>query len=153
MRNNRGIRLPLLPRSNSYNYTQVDNENPAEVRGTGNYRSYFMDSLDPRSSPEKYNLHLPFFKKLMFLDIFPYVKMINSSPSKQLALNDIPLPTENFNIESKLIKLDSDWTNEMNNNPQPSFASALYRTFMPEIIICLALLFVDCTSKICYALL
>ena len=134
------IELPLLSKEKYKKKIFIDKPKPSLI-------SYF----DPSSPASKYIQKIPILKFLSFFDVLPFVKLINTKPTK-ITMSDLPLPFKFCNIDRKIIALDAEWTIQQAKD-KPSFMNAVMKTFRKELLFMGFLGFVLTTSKLASSLL
>lgn len=143
------IEIPLLGKLNT-----AESETKQQQQAINDYpkkdpNSHFINFFNPSSPPSKYIQKVPFFKWFTFLQVLPQIKTINRSNQK-LTFQDVPSPETTYNVERKIIDLDYYWSQRCKSG-DPSFYKALVQAFKKEIIIAMALSFLDCTARLCYS--
>ena len=150
MRDRNEIEMPLLGPKGYDRKNDVKIDVRSEKESKGLHKSHFIEYLDPSSDNGKYAAKPPFLQWLTFTDMLPYVKRMNLM-FKTFEIENMPNPDLNFNVESKLVKLDYYWTLEQ-EKPEPKFYRALYKTFLKEVLSAIFLVFIDSTTKIFYSI-
>jgi len=124
MSHDKDIELPLLDgkskslKKGSHSPTKESPEN-------------FALLLQSDFSANKFQKVKPSFQYYTYTDMLPLSKLVNSSKTP-ITYDQLPLPYENFNIESKVHQLTHDWQEEKRQSKEPSFMKACLQTHKQE---------------------
>ena len=114
------IEVPLL---DVHNYEKKSK--PARISKT-----HFSQFLSTDKPPDKYVTNYSTFSYIAFGDLWKYITKINTT-NNQITEEDLPQPFDHYDVESKLVKVDQLWAEQMLRG-RPSFMTAVYKAFKSE---------------------